>query len=215
MKGPNGAWGIFTMNSSGQGTEAEVGDVAMQFDHFIHFVKGRYYVRCTSSNSEEAYMQYVMAFCGWVADEIQGHAKLPVVMKAFEFEDIEVDKEKYFMGQLGLNEIFDFGHGTFAGFSDGASCRSGDKMFFVLAYADERKRREWFASARGKVKMSQNQRFSEYRLEEEGFTALDRNGHMFAFRAYKKFVLITKGFGWREATEVMDEMASHLDEATR
>ncbi len=215
MNRPEGAWGIFTMNSSGQGKEVEVGDIALQYDHYIHLVKGNYYIRCTSSSRDEEHMQFVMAFCSWVSDKIPVHAKRPPIMQAFEFDDLGVDSEKYFMGQVGLNEVFDFGHGTFAGFSEGASGRSSDKQFFVLSYANERTRREWFASARGKVKMSQNQRFSDYRIEEDGFTALDRNGNMFAFRPFREFVLITRGFSWREATGLMDEMAERLGNAVR
>ena len=53
MQTPDGSWGIFTMNSTGKGQPLELGDVATRFDYYIHFVKGNYYIRCSSSDKRD------------------------------------------------------------------------------------------------------------------------------------------------------------------
>jgi hypothetical protein len=152
--------------------------------------------------------------CEFSDSKIPDHAKRPYVLLAFEFDDLEITDQKYFRGQVGLNEIFEFGHGSIAGFDEGGSGRQGEKLFFLLSYSDERKRREWFASARGKVKMEQNQRFTDYQLNDDGFTAKDKNGVTFSFKPWKSYIFILRGYNWSEGQAVFDRMAANLDKAT-
>ena len=213
MNDPKGAWGIFTMNSSAKGQNISLGDTATKYDYYLHFVKANYYFHCTTSNKSPESFQVLTAMASSMAEQITGHAKKPYIMLAFQFDNMDVTRERYFKGQIGLNEVFDFGHGSIASFDEGAGCRFEDKMFFVLAYSDERKRREWFASARGKFKMSQNQRFTDYKMMEDGFTAKDKNGSLFAFKPYGKFILITGGYTWNEGGEIFKKMEANLDHA--
>lgn len=209
MLDADAAWGIFTMNSSGKGQHVEVGNVAILYDYMIHFVKGNYYVRCVTSNNDPAHIDLLMRFATFISSEINTVAKKPALLSAFEFSEMQPQQLKFFKGQLGLNDIFEFGHGSIAGFDQGASSRYEEKMYFVFAYSGERKRREWFASARGKMNM--NQRFSDYTAVDEGFTAIDRNGTVFSFTPYKNVILVVRGYSWKEAQAVFSEMKANLD----
>lgn len=212
MSDTGGAWSIFSQNSSSKGKEIELADAAMLFDYHIHFVKGNFYVRCSTTSREKQYRNEVIGLGEFISTRISGHAKIPGILMAFNFEDIVASEEKYFRGQIGLNRIFDFGHGSIAGFREGASCRAGEKFFIVLSYQDERSRREWFASARGKVKMPQNIRFTDYRMEDDGFTAKDKSGVLFAFKPYKNYILIVSGYSWTEGNRIFQSMGRNLDQ---
>jgi len=211
MTAPDASWGIFTMNSSGKGQAKQVGDISKMYDYYIHFVKGNYYIRCTTSVNDSVYLNMIMQFGEFVESKIGTTAKKPAVMLAFNFENRIVSQEKYFKGQIGLNEVFEFGHGSIAGFKEGASSRYQEKMFFVFSYADERKRREWFASAKGKMKM--NKRFSGLEMTGDGFMAKDKNGNDFLFKPYQKFILIVRGYDRQEGEQVFKRMENNLDKA--
>lgn len=210
MNQPDAAWGAFTMNSSGKGRKVEVGNVALLYDYHLHFVKGNYYIKCISSNNDPEFIEELIQFATFMASEVQNNAKEPAILSAFQLSNITPASLKFFKGQIGLNDIFEFGHGSIAGFEQGGSCRFQEKMYFVFAYSTERKRREWFASARGKMNM--NQRFSDYTPVEDGFTALDRNGTVFSFKPFEKFILVVRGYSWKEAQPVFTEMGKNLNE---
>lgn len=211
MEHPDDAWGIFTLNSSGKGQADEIGDISILYDYYIHLVKGPFYIKCTTSKNDDEYKELIRQFGLFASEQIPTTAKEPAILKAFEFKDFVVKEKKYFKGQIALSDIYEFGHGTIAGFEQGASSRSEGKMFFIFSYSSERKRREWFASVKGKMNM--NQRFSDYQQVETGITALDRTGNVFAFYPYKNFIFVVKGYTWEEAVGIFGIMATNLDSA--
>jgi hypothetical protein len=208
MTDPGAAFGIFTMNSSGKGIPEEIGDAAMMFDYYLHFVKDRYYVRVTTFRKEEATLEAIRKFALIVEENIPAKGAKPKLLNAFNLKDKELKKLKYIRGQIALGNIYNFGHGSVAGFSEGISANSEGKMFFVFAYKDEKECREWFASCKGKMHM--NTKFTDYTSVEDGVTVIDKAGNYLSFKPYGKFYMVVKGMNWKEAAPVFAEMMENL-----
>ncbi len=93
-------------------------------------------------------------------------------------------------------------------FSEGVVGYSGDLMLFVISYKDDRKSREWFASAKGKMQM--NKKYLDYLQKENGFTIKDKAGINFCFVSYSRFMIIIKGLGWEEAQPLLEQIRKNL-----
>jgi hypothetical protein len=208
MEDSNAAYGIFTMNSSGKGNIIEIGDVAILYDYYLHFVKGKYYVRCTTSRKEESNIQSIKDFAVIIEKNIKEKGEKPELLKSFDLQGKEINKVKYFEGQIALGNIYNFGHGSVAGFIKGVACNWEDKQLFVLAYENDKKRREWFASLKGKMNM--NKKYSDYTTVEDGITVKDKNGKFLSFKPYGKYYMIVKGLNWNEAAPVFEEIIGNL-----
>jgi hypothetical protein len=213
LKEPASAWGLLTMNSSGKGTPDTLGDVSVLYDHYVHLVKGACYIKSTTSRKTEASIQTIRQMGSYAAARIDQNAKKPALLLALELDNEPIMYGKFFKGQRGLAEIIDFGHGSVAGFMEGAVVRKEAVYHFAFRYKDERSRREWFASAKGKMKM--NQRFSDYTMQGEGFTVLDRNNNTFTFEPYKNYILVVKNNDPVAVGQTFKRMRSNLERLIR
>jgi len=209
MKDDPAAYGIFTLNSTSKGKPLEIGAGSFLYDYYLDFWKGPYFVRCTSSKKEVGLMDTLQMFARSIEDKIDPIGKVPKLTQAFQLSNYEINKLKYIKGSIGLNNIFNFGHGSISGFNEGLIGKWEDKQLFVFAYDYDRKRREWFASAKGKMQM--NKKFSDYIVVEDGFTVKDKAGNFVCFKPYKKFIIVVKGTGWNEATPLFNEIQTKLD----
>ncbi len=210
MQDGHAAYGLFTINSSGKGTKSDVVEHAMLYDYHIHFVKGNYYVKCTVSNNSPEYLEQLLEFAKYTEESIKSKGNVPELLNAFHFESITPKHQKYFRGQTGLSQFFTFGHGAIAAFQEGVHCRENEKLYFVFAYPNNFKRREWFASAKGKMKM--NRKFTDFTFVEEGFTVIDKFGSYFSFKPSGRYIFVVRGYNWEEAKPIFDQMTSNLNE---
>jgi len=209
MTDPGAAYGIFTLNSSGKGIPEDIGDEGMLFDYYLHYVKDKYYVRVTTSRKEDATIKSIFMFAEIVEKKIPVNGKEPNLLKAFELKDQELKKVKYVRGQIALGNIYNFGHGSVAGFTEGISANSEGKMFFVFAYKDKLEAREWFASCKGKMNM--NKKFTDYTSVEDGLTVIDKAGNYLSIKPYDRYYMAVKGMNWEEAAPVFAEMIENLN----
>jgi len=208
MEDSDAAYGIFSMNSSGKGVEMEMGDASILYDYYLHFLKGKYYVRCTTSRKEDDNIQSIKDFAGIIEKNITEKGEKPKLLKAFDIEGKDLQKIKYFEGQIALGNIYNFGHGSVAGFNKGIASKWEDKQLFVFAYENEKKRREWFASLKGKMNM--NKKFTDYTTIEDGITVKDKNGKFISFKPFGNYYMVVKGMNWEEAAPVFEEISENL-----
>ena len=150
-----------------------------------------------------------MLFAKTIVPKISINGKKPQLTQAFYLPGFEITNVKYITGIIGLNNIFNFGHGSIASFSEGIYGKWEDKFLFVFAYEDGRKRREWFASAKGKMQMSK--KFSNYTAIYDSFSVTDKAGSLFSFKPYSKYILVVKGLGLEEANAVFEKIQANLD----
>jgi len=209
MDSSEDAFGVYTINSSGIGKKLDIGTGGIIYDYYLHFWKSKYYIRCTSTMRDQGVVDTLKLFANFIADRIAEPGKKPHLIQALDFPDHEVSGIKYFKGQVGLGNVFNFSHGSVTGFIDGISGKFDDKQIFVFSYNDERSRREWFASCKGKMNMSQI--FSDLNIIEDGFTVKDRVGTLLSFKPFGKYYCAIKGMDWKEAQPVFEKVKANLE----
>jgi hypothetical protein len=209
MSDINAAYGIFTLNSSAKGVPLELGDQSYRYDYYLDVWKGPYFMRFTTNRKENGMMDTLLIYSKFIVSQISLKGKKPQLTTAFRLPGIEIKQVKYFKGSIALNNIFNFGHSSIAGFQEGIYGRWEDKRLFVFLYPDQRERREWFASAKGKMQM--NRKFSNYTIIEDGFIVADKSGTYFSFKPYSKYILVVKGMDWEDSKKIFDPIQSNLD----
>lgn len=209
MSSIDAAYGIFTLSSTSKGKPSELGDQSLLFDYYLDLWKGPYFMRFTANNKDNGMIDTLLLFAKIIDQKISIKGKKPQLTLAFHLPGIEIRNVKYITGIIGLNNIFNFGHGSVAGFSEGLYGKWEDKLLFIFSYKDDRNRREWFASAKGKMQMSK--KFSNYAPVDDGFTVTDKSGNFLSFKSYKKYILVIKGLGWEESKPMFEQMQNNLD----
>ncbi len=209
MSSIDAAYGIFTLSSTSKGKPMDLGDQSLLYDYYLDLWKGTYFMRFTANKKDNGMIDTLLLFAKTIDPKITINGKKPQLTKAFHLPGIEISNVKYITGIIGLNNVFNFGHGSIAAFSEGLYGKWEDKLLFVFSYSDERNRREWFASAKGKMQMSR--KFSNYTAIDDGFTVNDKSGNFLSFKPYKRFILIVKGYGWDNAKPVFEQIQQNLD----
>lgn len=212
MEDSKAAYGIFTLNSSGNGNNIDIGEEGILYDYYLHYFKGNYYVRCTASAKDQHLIDALKEFGSYTADMIKQISKKPFLLVAIDIKEFQPSQIKYFEGQLGLNNVFNFGHGSIAGFYEGVAAGAGDKMVFVFAYKNDYECREWFASAKGKMQMSK--KFFNYAANDDGFTVKDKADIFYSFKPYGRFFMVLKGYNWDEAQPLFNKMKLNLEKVS-
>ena len=210
MSNNDAAYGIFTLSSTSKGKPLELGDQSLLYDYYLDLWKGPYFMRFTANNKDNGMIDTLLIFARSIDSKISIKSKKPQLTQTFLLPGMEISNVKYITGIIGLNNVFNFGHGSIAGFSEGLYGKWDDKLLFVFSYEDDRKRREWFASAKGKMQMSK--KFTNYTVIDNGFTVTDKSGNLLSFKPYNKYILIIKGIGWKESKPVFEQMQNNLDQ---
>jgi hypothetical protein len=209
MTNDSAAYGIFTFNASEKGMAVEAGNKALLYDHYIELWKDVFYIRCIAEGQGYNSTDTLLILAELISNKIAAQGKEPALTGTFNLENTKVKNVKYLRGIIGLNNVFNFGHGSIAGYSEGIACNLDDKMLFTFAYKDAYKCREWFASAKGKMQM--NQKFTDLLPIETGFSIKSKTGEYFCFKPYKRFIIVIKGMTWEEAMPVIQQMERNLD----
>ncbi|MCB0822591.1 MAG: hypothetical protein KDC09_07840 [Bacteroidales bacterium] len=210
MKDPDAAYGIFSLNSTGLGHPLDLGDLSYQYDYYLDVWKTSYFIRCTISRKEAGALDTLKLFASVVLENIIGEGKEPLINGIIQLENHPLKNLKYIRGQIALGNIFNFGQGSIAAFDQGVTARSGDLSFYVFGYQDDHKRREWFASAKGK--MYSSRKFDDFVAMEDGFTVKDKTGKSFSFKPYRQFFIVIAGKDWEEAKPLFEEMMKNIDQ---
>ncbi|MFU8844541.1 MAG: DUF6599 family protein [Bacteroidales bacterium] len=209
MEDAEGAYGIFSLNSLSTGKKQDIGDLSFLYDHYVDTWKGNYFIRCQVSRKDPGIADTLLFFARTVDQKIESSSKVPQMVHLIEFDEIDLHQVRYIRGQIALSNIFNFGHGSIAAFDEGVTGRFNGNALFIFAYKDEWNRREWFASANGKMQMSRF--FSDFEFVENGFTVKDRTGNPLSFKPYKQFIMVVKGFGWEEAKSYFDKIITNVN----
>lgn len=209
MSSNSAAYGVFTLSSTSKGKPMELGDQSMLYDYYLDLWKGPYFIRFTANKKDNGMIDTLVVFAKKIEAKISVKGKKPQLTLAFQLPGFEIKNVKYFTGIIGLNNIFNFGHGSIASFSEGLYGKWDDKLLFVFSYKDDRKCREWFASAKGKMQMSK--KFENYTVIEDGFTVADKTGNFLSFKPHKKYILVVKGLGWDGSKPVFEKIQNNLD----
>jgi len=208
MKSSDAAYGIFTMNSSKSGIPVELGSQAMDYDYYLDIWKDNFYFRFTSNQKSEELKAWIRKIALIVIEKTPNEGGKPLLHRVFDGFD-SLKEIKYVKGKIALGNVYRFGHGTIAGFSDGIVGRTDEFMIFVFAYENEKECKEWVAAAKGKMQM--NKRFSNFALNDEGFTLTDKSGSPVCFKSYRKHFLVVKDVDWDAANNIFSVLQENID----
>lgn len=203
------AFGIFSLNSSGKGQPVELGNMAYRYDYYLDVWKKNFFIRCTVSRKDAGVMDTLQLFARSIDQKIENAGKVPQIIHLFDLNDIELSDLKFMRGQIALGNVFNFGHGSIAGFTEAISSKAGDTLLFAFGYKTDHDRREWYSSAKGKMQM--NNKFTDYTALEDGFTVKDKNGATYSFKPYKQFFIVLKGLDWEGARPLFEEISGNID----
>ncbi|MCB2219155.1 MAG: hypothetical protein KQI35_02085 [Bacteroidetes bacterium] len=209
MKDIDAAYGIFTLNSTFKGQPMDLGGLSYRYDHYMDVWKGNCFIRCTLTRKEEGAQDTLKMITQSIVDKIEIEGKIPLIKHILDIEGAELRDIKYMRGQIALNNVYNFGHGSIAAFDEAISAKTGDQWYFVFKYDDDRNRREWFASAKGK--MHSHRKFTDFVAIEDGFTVKDKYGKTFSFKPYRQFFMVAIGLDWNEAQSVFEQMQTNMD----
>lgn len=209
MSNDSAAYGIFTFNGTEKGLAVEAGNKALLYNHYIELWKDVFYIRCIAESHNQNFSDTLIILSELICNKIAEQGKEPALTRVFNHENLEIKNVKYFRGIIALNNVFNFGHGTIAGYSEGIAGNLDDKMIFCFAYKDAHKCKEWFASAKGKMQM--NQKFTDLLPMETGFSIKSKSGESFCFKPYKRFIIVIKGMTWEESKPVIQQIERNLD----
>lgn len=210
MINPESAWGLFSISDTNVLERNSIGDVSAFCLGSLIFAKGDWFIIISCADKGRAINRYMKEFAEYTEERIHVIGKEPVLLKSLMISENKPDDLTLFFGQEGLSSIVDFGHGTIAGFEKGAYGRYDEEQLFIISYKSDKARREWFASAQGKLNMSTY--FTDFSRVEEGMTAIDKNQKPYSFRPYRQFILVVGGRDWQEASVLFDELINNLDE---
>lgn len=210
MKNSDAAYGIFSFSSNYRGESLDLGDGSYMYDYYLDFWKYNYFVRCSFGDKTDGINDTLKMFASGIDQKIKGKGKLPQLVHVLDRIERNVSQIKFLKGEIGLDNVFNFGHGTISGYDEAITARSDELMIFVFHYDNAKSAREWFASARGKMSYYKN-KFTDYIVEEDGFTVKDKNGKYLSFKPYKQFFLVVKGLSWNDAGKLFSEIISGID----
>lgn len=208
MTSDTAAYGIFSLNSSGNGKPVVLGTKAYLYDYYLDLWKDSYFLRFTCNKKDSVFYDTLQMFASFVDNKILNNGSEPWLTNVFNVDNLEFLNIKYITGIIGLGNVFNFGHGAIAGFKEGVVGYNGEIMLFTFSYSDDRKCREWFASAKGKMEM--NQKFQDVVQKEGGFTISDKGGISYCFISYKRFMIIIRGMDWEQAQPLFDQVIKNL-----
>jgi hypothetical protein len=208
MEDAESAFGIFSINTNEKGTPVDLGEISFAYDYYLNVWKSKYFIRCTSQKKEVGIVDTLSLFTKYVVDKIPDKGKLPAIAKAIELDGADKGSLKFMEGLIALGNVYNFGMGSMAGFYQGASVKLNGNYVFIFAYADERERREWFASLKGKMNM--NKKYTDFQLIEDGFMVIDKSGSPFYFKPFSSYILVAEGKTWDETKVLFEKIESRL-----
>jgi len=208
MTTDSSAYGIFTLNTTPMGQSLNICTRCISYDNYVELWKGNYFIRCVAGDSGKDNQDALIFFAGIICDKIQEEGNTPKLFGILKSEGWNVSNQKYVRGQIALNNVFNFGMGCLAGFSDGIIGTINDVMIFVFRYDNDHKCKEWFASAKGKMQM--NPKYYDFKETEGGFYAESKKGESFSFTRQGRFILISKGTNPEESEILMNQIKSNV-----
>ena len=209
MTSVKAAFGIYSFKALKKKKVTAIGDESALYDYYIDVWKGNYYFRVTANNKHFGMIDTLLLFAGFVDNKILATGKRPALASLMK-DSLKYNNIKYFKGIVALDQIYQFGHGSIVGFSEGVAGKKDRATLFIIGYKDFRTAREWIAAAKGKFK-HYDDLYSNFELQEKGWSISDKTGTPVSFMPYDRFLLIVKGKEWEKAVKDFEKTRNILE----
>lgn len=206
MGDSKGAWGIFSMTSTGKSHLLEIGDAARQGDGFLQFIKGQYMVYIYGSPAEETYMQ-LKAYC--MAKDMLESAGPPRLMNAVKAVEREAEKLFYFKGNLGLQNIYNFHYKDVFNYEEGAAAVFNDMTALILNYKNEAECLENYDIAR--AFFFNSKKYHDQASQQGSFHMKDRKERVIECYFEKSFLVLFISSGNIDVKDFRESITDAMD----
>jgi len=145
MGSQESAWGIYSFTATSKAIPFNAGTEGRSGQGFSQFIKGRFMVYLHYETLDSDELQY---FAGCIAANIENDTPQPELMINVASGAENAQKTLYFLGNLGMSNVYSFHYKDVFGFNEGAAAVYPDKKVLLLNYPDEIQCLEHYNSAR-------------------------------------------------------------------
>jgi hypothetical protein len=193
MVSPESAYGMYTFKTSPQGEALAIGGEARLEGYYLNFWKGNYLVTLTGFAEDKETVEGLLEIGRSVDVKLPKNSSMPGLVKLLPEKELIKPSVKYFIGHLGLfniyasfpKEVFGFKEGIKADYHDGLS-------LFALRYPDSGISQSRFG-ALGKS-FGENPKFSGIKTIGDGrFEVGDDKGNRLVLSTYGRYLTIVMG----------------------
>ena len=209
MADPNGAFGVYSNNSSGHGEDIALGNESVVADYYLMFWKDHYFIMLTANNQKSNTSEGLVALASAIDKKIPEKGDKPPLLDLLEGQPMIPVDVNYLRGNLALENIYHFDAKDIFHFSEGLAADYGDYKIFILKYPTANKANKTYLQARDTIK--QNPKFSNYLVYPEGFSVTDKQKENILCLPYKTYILIVMQMGKMPENEIMNIVKQNID----
>ncbi|MFC2133432.1 DUF6599 family protein [Bacteroidota bacterium] len=189
MEDHQAAFGIFTMKKYSDGSWINIGDTGSFLDSYLVFVKSKYTVIISGSDSNDDIQSRVKSAARQIDDKIDETGTLSEICGILPPMGLDPNSIKYFEGILGLNSVYIFGYTNIFGFYECITAKYDDHTLFVMGYENNTGSRNGYENALNNFK--EGTKFSGFSELPDGTYFKDKNGKFISMQLLNRFIIIT------------------------
>lgn len=207
MGSSEASWGIFSMTATGSASSLEIGGQARKGEGFLQFIKGKYMVYIYFGEAEETETRRIT---NCIADNISESGEKPKLMKAVDTNIDYLEKVYYFMGNLGLSNVYNFHYKDVFSYKEGAAAIYPDLKVILLRYEDEEQCIEHFNEA--KEFFMKSSKYHEQLIQRGSFHMKDRKRQEIDCYYENQFLIIFISDGGIDLNSIREDLIENIQE---
>jgi len=209
MSSAESAFGIYTFKTSAEDRELVLGDGGKLADYYLNFWKGNFLVTLTGFDEDQETVKGLLALAPAVEARIESRGELPPLVAVLPEEGLIKASLKYFKGNLGLYNCFQFFAEDVFGLKEGikGDYKNGYSTFIIHHGDDKQEKYNEVKKA-----FKESPRYSEYRTDESFIRVKDRKGSLIYLSASKQYLLIIVGaLSETQAKEILAKIKENIE----
>ena len=211
MTDSTAAYGIYSFKRSSAGEEFAVDKQGHLEDYYLNFWKGKYLVTLTGFDEEAETIQGLKVIATTVSHRLDGKSELPSLVGLLPDDGMIKPSIKYFMGNLGLKNIFRDFSMQFTAFTEGVKAdNNAGANTFIFKYEDDTESCNIFHAARAKFKKSAAYtQFSS--IDDSSFHVTAEKKKLIYIRVYQEYILAVLGDSLEKSLKIIDSIEDKIE----
>ena len=211
MADSTAAYGIYSFKRSSAGEDFAVDKRGRLEDYYLNFWKGKYLVTLTGFDEEAETIQGLIDIATTVSSRLDGKSELPALVGLLPDKGLIKPSIKYFMGNLGLMNIFRGFSEQFTAFTEGVKADDDTgASTFIFKYEDSTESHNIFHSARAKFKKSAAYtQFSS--IDDSSFHVTAEKKKLIHIRVYQEYILAVLGDSLEKSLKIIDSIEDKIE----
>lgn len=193
MKSPESAFGIYTFKTSRQGKTVAVGHQGCLEDYYLNFWKGKFLVTITGFDEDQETIRGLESIAHAIDAKLKNTGNVPSLVALLTDKDLKESSVKYFKGNLGLFNNYQFFHKNIFSLKEGArgDYRTGHSVF-IIKYESSEECLKVFNKA--KENFRESSRYRNYKvINEMGIQVVGSQEKLIFVSFFQRYILIIVG----------------------